>query len=83
MSTVRVLAAGFSEGFREFGHTTSTLTNTILLAMVYCLGIGITSLFARITKKQFLDLYPDPKRSSYWSDTNLGESSIDRYYQQF
>ena len=53
-------------GFKEFGEVLSFLINTLLLFLVFVLGIGIIAIIAKLLKKKFLDLYPDKNLKSYW-----------------
>jgi len=73
---------GFLKGQKLFGETISTIINSILLTIVYVFGVGISSLFGKISKKDFLDLNPSSKKT-YWSELNLTKQSIEKYYRQF
>lgn len=66
-----------------FGERTSTVVNTVLLMAVYCLGVGITSILARLMKKKFLDLRIDTNRTSYWVEIQEAPEKLSRYYRQF
>ncbi len=72
---------GFRKGAEEFGAGIATLVNTIILLLVYFVGIGLTSLVAKIFRKNFLEV--KPQNSSYWSELNLGKESVQNYYRQF
>jgi len=74
---------GFKRGMHEFGQTLATLVNTILLFIVYIIGVGITALWAKITKKKFLTLKPQKEKQSYWGDLNIKTRSKERHYRQF
>lgn len=71
----------FFKGFKEFGLAFSTLANSLLLFVVYILGVGLTSLVARLFGKHFLNMKPSKK--SYWEDYNLSNGTIEEYYRQF
>jgi len=73
---------GFRNGIKKFGEDIAVLVNTALLTIVYIIGIGITSIFARIFRKKFLDLKIENKES-YWENLNLKTKSIESYYRQF
>lgn len=68
------------KGMKEFGETISTLTNTILLTLVYIIGVGITSIIARIVNKKFMKLETITKET-YWE--NIEEKKDNDYYRQF
>ncbi len=74
---------GFKEGQRHFGESITVLINSILLSLAYFLGIGITSIIAKISKKHFLQLKPDKKTATYWEDLNLSKKPMEEYYRQF
>tara|TARA_B100000315_G_C14167458_1_gene402973 strand:- start:186 stop:431 length:246 start_codon:yes stop_codon:yes gene_type:complete len=80
--TKQKLWKGFKSGTKLFGNTIATLINTILLTLVYFIGVGITTLFAKIRKKHFLQNKPTSK-DSYWSDLNLKKQPMEKYYRQF
>ena len=72
----------FKIGFQKFSHLLADLVNIILLAIVYYVGVGLTSIIAKIFKKSFLDL-KDKKVDSYWVDCQSTSKDIDDYYRQF
>ena len=74
---------GFKKGFNMFGETIATLVNSVLLFIVYVVGIGLTSLAAKLVKKRFLELKIEKDKESYWSDLNLKKEKIEKYYRQF
>ena len=76
---------GFKEGMNTFGHLIGKVVNTILLSVVYLLGVGFTTLFAKITKKHFLDLKTErtEKKDTHWQDLHLEKKKLDEYYRQF
>ena len=73
---------GIFTGMRRFGHDIAGLVNVLLLLAVYILGVGITSIIARVARKRFLDTKID-KRASYWSKITLGKRPKGEYYRQF
>lgn len=83
MMKLKQFYKGFQEGLKDFSQTISTIINSILLLIVYLIGVGLTSLFAKIFNKHFLDTKLSNKKKSYWSDLNLKKKSIDEYYRQF
>ena len=73
----------FHKGLNEFGKTISILVNSGLLIVVYSIGVGISSIFAKLTKKHFLETQISEKIDSYWTDLNLKKKSFKEYYRQF
>lgn len=66
----------------EFGEAIGTLINSILLLVVYLIGVGLTSIIARIVGKRFIDTNKR-KGKTYWRDLNLDKRPIEEYYRQF
>ncbi len=75
--------SGIKKGQKEFGEDIGTLVNTILLTIVYIVGVGPTSIIAKIVKKRFLNLKRDKSAKTYWEDLNLNKRQIEEYYRQF
>jgi len=83
MTSVKNFFRGFKEGFQFFSNNVRIIVNTILLSMVYFLGIGITSVIAKIFGKHFLNMKISKERKSYWSELDVKKRSLDKYYKQF
>lgn len=73
----------FKKGMNEFSYNIIITVNSILLFFVYILGVGITSIFAKLFKKKFLETKISKKEKTYWSDLNLKKKPIKEYYRQF
>lgn len=74
---------GLKKGQKEFGETIAIIVNSVLLSLVYFIGVGITFIFSRISGKHFLDLKPDKSKESYWEELNLGKEEMKEHYRQF
>ena len=74
------LFAGFRAGMGDFGVVISAIINSALLFIVYIIGVGLTSIFAKIVGKHFL---AKGKKNSYWSELNLKKRPLKEYYRQF
>jgi hypothetical protein len=74
---------GFKEGTGMFSHNIGLIVNSVLLSIVYFIGIGFTSIAAKISGKKFLELRTSKKSQTYWSNLNLKKKKIERYYRQF
>ncbi len=83
MSFAKQLFVGFKAGFGKFGHNLSLIVNSLLLSVVYLLGVGSSSIIAKIFGKHFLNLKVDKKKDSYWSELDLKNKPIEEYYRQF
>jgi len=68
---------------KQFGEKITTVVNTVLLLLVYVVGVGVTSLVARIFRKHFLERKTSKKKTSYWSDLNIKKQEREKYYKQF
>ena len=74
---------GFKKGMQNFGYNLTAIINTILLSIVYLIGVGFTSIFAKLFRKHFIETKTSSKRETYWSNINLKKKPIENYYQQF
>ena len=81
MKELKQFFNGFKKGMSNFSHDITLIINTMLLTFVYLLGVGLTSFFAKIFRKHFLDM--KLSKESYWSDLNLKKKSMEDYYRQF
>ena len=79
---MREIIIGFLEGFKEFGQNITTLINSILLTPVYIIGVGLTSILAKLSGKKFLE-NDVKKRATYWSELNLEKKNLEDHYRQF
>jgi len=75
--------SGLKYGQKNFGETISIIINTLLLTVVYFLGVGLTSVFSKLVGKRFLDMKIDKKKNSYWEELNLEKKEMEEYYRQF
>lgn len=80
---IKIFGKYFKEGMLFFGERTSVLVNTLLLGIVYILGVGPMSILAKLTRKKFLDLTLDATRASYWEKIEKQPDTLNRYYRQF
>lgn len=80
---MKVYLKGFKKGFLEFGKNISTITNTLILLIVYIFGVGLTSVIAKLSGKKFLDLKLNSRQTSYWTELNLKNEPKEQYYRQF
>jgi len=72
---------GFQKGVKNFSDNISTIINFLLLSMVYLIGVGLTSITAKIFGKHFLDM--KKKKDSYWHNLKLKNKDIEEYYKPF
>ena len=72
---------GFKKGMKNFGYNLALIVNTLLLTFVYVVGVGITSITAKIFRKHFLEMKLS-KNGTYWSDLNLRKKKMEEYYRQ-
>ena len=81
MKGLKQFFRGFKKGMADFGYNIALIINTVLLTIVYLLGVGLTSIFAKALRKHFLEM--KLSNDSYWSDLNLKKKSMEGYYRQF
>jgi len=83
MTIIKQLLKGFKRGLGLFGENISTIVNALLLSIVYLIGVGLTSILAKVTGKRFLEMKLSSKADTYWLDLNQKVKSDDEYYRQF
>jgi len=83
MEKTREFIEGYKEGQKLFGETIASIINSLLLTIVYFIGVGLTSIFSRIFGKRFMDINIDKSSSSYWTDLNLNKKEKREYLRQF
>lgn len=83
MNKIFFFLRGFKDGMHQFGQTISIIINSGLLLIVYFIGIGFTSIIAKMSRKHFLDTDISKNEKSYWTDLNLKKKSIKEYHKQF
>ena len=74
--------SGLKGGQKSFGETIGIIVNSLLLTMVYVIGIGLTSIIGKIVGKKFLGLKPE-KKETYWENLYLGKKKFGEYFRQF
>ena len=76
---------GFKLGMEEFGSNIAIIINSILISIVYLIGVGFTSIIAKLSGKHFLETKTSIKKHTrtYWSELNLKKKPIEDYYRQF
>ncbi len=78
---MKIFFKGFRKGMKRFGNNIVIIINSILLSLVYFIGIGLTSIFAKLFRKKFLEF--EKKNNTYWSELNLKKKPLEEYYKQF
>lgn len=71
----------FYYGMKQFGENIALIINSILLFIVYFIGVGITKIFALLAGNKRIKVLLRAKES-YWTPYKMGES-FDSYYRQF
>jgi hypothetical protein len=75
---------GLRAGFRAFGDDIATLINTLLLLVVYIVGVGVTSIIAKLTGKRFLKRkIASVGAKTYWNDIKDEKPELDTHFRQF
>jgi hypothetical protein len=71
----------FMRGMRGFGMNISVIVNTALLLFVYFIGVGLSSIAAKLLGKRFIET--KLSKGSYWKTLNLKKKPMVAYYRQF
>ena len=81
MAKIKKIFEELMEGSKMFGELISAIINLLLLSFVYFIGVGLTSIFAKIWGKKFID--DKTAKDSYWEKLNLATQPFKEYYRQF
>lgn len=84
MSIWRSIKRGFerfSKFVKPFTDKVNLVVNTILLSIVYFIGVGFTSVCAKLVGKKFLKLEKE-NVNSYWIEKEQNNSKKS-YFRQF
>ncbi len=71
------------KGQKNFGEDIQSIINFIILTFIYFIGVGITSIFAKILNKHFLKLKISKDAKTYWQDYGKGDKKMEEHYRQF
>ena len=71
---------GLRDGFLVFGKNTTAIVTAVLLSVAYLIGVGLTSLVARIARKHFLEL--TLHKGTYWKPVTP-RKTMEENYRQF
>ena len=83
MEKLKLLFKGFIEGFHEFGFTVSTILNFVLLSIVFIFGIGLVSIYTKLTNKKVLPLKAEIQENSYWTNKKNRNATIEDSLKPF
>ena len=78
---IKEIIKQLKRGQKIFSEDINSIINFVLLTFIYLVGVGFTSLFAKIMGKHFLK-FKTEKSPSYWSNLKLNYKKED-YYKQF
>ena len=70
----------FYSGMKLFGENIVIIVNSILLLIVYIIGVGFTKIIVLMMRKSLIDT--KLSASSYWKPINL-KKDLDSFYRQF
>ena len=79
---MKMFFIGLRRGIKSFGDGIAVIVNSVLLLVVYIIGVGLTSIIAKASGKRFLDMKTNNEKT-YWSDLDLKTKSREEYYRQF
>jgi hypothetical protein len=83
MSRLGTLVRSFAEGFRRFGARIGLIVNMVLLSVVYLIGVGVTSVVAKLAGKRFFPAKMSSSKKTYWSELDKKKQPLERSYRQF
>ena len=73
---------GFKKGAKNFSGNISVIVNSFLLLIVYLVGVGLTSVIAKIVGKKFLETKIEKEKKSFWKEIKWSKKKED-YFRQF
>jgi hypothetical protein len=81
----RYFFLGVKTGARRFSALLADSVNLVLLFLVYFLGVGVTSIIARVFSKKFLDMGSTQEScKTYWRTVSPSKETDKSYfYRQF
>lgn len=82
MIVFRQFLKGFKKGFHEFNNNTALVINFVLLTFIYFIGVGMSFILVKISRKRFLHI-EQSNSFSYWNDLDLKTKPLEEYYRQF
>ena len=82
MIKAKIFLKGMKNGLKTFGENITIIINTLLISIVYIIGVGPVSVAAKIKGKRFIDT-SNIKKKTYWKELNLKRKSLEEYYKQF
>jgi len=83
MTSAKLFLNSVGKGMKQYGEKITAFVNTVLLLLVYIIGVGVTSIVARIFGKHFMERKTSKKKASYWTDLNIKKQEREKYYRQF
>ena len=69
---------GFRDGMQKLGSNVNAAVNTVLLLIVYVIGIGPVSIIARMFGRSFLSMRP--RRSTWVRRQKPAQESLQRMF---
>jgi len=81
--SVALFFVGTQQGIKSFGENIQTLVNTLLLSIVYFVGVGIAWLMCKLSKRTFFAEKPRPEATTYWEPMDLKKRPMEEYRRQF
>ena len=73
----------FWAAFKKFGEFMASIINFFLLIPVYFIGIGVSSLFMKLSNEEAMNIEKKEKQKTYWKEYNLGTKKKEEYKRMF
>ncbi|MBI5393526.1 hypothetical protein HZA96_06680 [Candidatus Woesearchaeota archaeon] len=71
------------KGFLAFSHFMQKVVNTILLTIVYFVGVGLTSLISKLFGKHYMELKLDKDAKSYYKECMSTKKVKEEFYRMY
>lgn len=79
MKTLR----GLIRVIKQVGKKIGWVVTTILLIVIYLVGIGVSALIAKSIRKHFLKLKPEKDKTTYWLNKTRTEITLEDFQRSF
>ncbi|HZX11909.1 MAG TPA: hypothetical protein VFE88_00425 [Candidatus Nanoarchaeia archaeon] len=85
MERIKLFFSGWKQGMHTFGETIAVIINTLLLTVIFVVGIGFVAVCAKIGRKRFLNMKNSEKeKETYWEEVKIGgEKNKEEYLKPF
>lgn len=82
MKTTKMFLKGLARGLTHTGHTITGIINTVLLLIIYFIGVGTAAIITKLAKQELIAL-EKKNTATYYNDKKIETENIQEYYKQY